>query len=275
VLRQVPATNTQMTQRISAGRYDQRSLPDVVLVTRGFRYAIALLFALGAVNCTDARNKRLTQENLVAISKTNALTGEEVQLLQGYVLRTGMARVFSAGLAGALSGKDTSSLLDSTKTIRVAIEEQRKWLHDDSVSSAKQKSEADAALKRFEQESARLRGIVTVTPVAKSFSEGDYESYVNFRFVVKNNGDKAVAGFKGHVKTTDMFGDMISRLQIKEDDPLQPGAERVVSSSYGYNKYIDRDTKLRFTEFTKMKFVWEPELILFADGTQLAVPEAP
>lgn len=228
---------------------------------------IPLLLVLSTAACTSPQDKKLTSENIEAIRKTKELTGEEVQMLQGYVMRTGMAR--------ALSGADTSQLLDSTKTIRSAIEEQRKWIHDDSVRTATEKAEADIALKRYEQEVARLRAIVTVTPVRKGFSEADYQSYITFQMVSKNNGEKALSGFKGRIRVTDMFGDLISRLEIKEDDPLAPGAERVFRTAYGYNQFMDRDTKLRFTSYEKMKFVWEPEIIIFADGTQLTVPPPP
>jgi hypothetical protein len=217
--------------------------------------------------CKSPRDQTLTKEHIVAISKTKELTGEEVQLLQAFVMRSALARAFS--------GADTSQLLDSTKTIRTAIEEQRKWRHDDSVSTASAKAEAEAAVKRYELEIGRLRTVVTVTPVRKGFSEADYEGYITFQMVAKNNGDKPVSGFKGHVKVTDMFGDLISRLEIKQDEALAPDGEKVFRTSYGYNQFMDRDKKLRYTDYEKMKFIWEPEMIIFADGTQLAVPDRP
>ena len=129
---------------------------------RGF----ALLFgvALIAAACTSAKDKKLTEKNIEAIGRTNELTGEEVGLLQAYVVRTMMTRALNGG---------GSNLLDSSKTIREAIAEQRKWMRDDAVSTANAKAEADAALRRAEEEAARLRGVVTVTPVRKSFSEAD------------------------------------------------------------------------------------------------------
>jgi hypothetical protein len=228
---------------------------------------ILLPALLLAAACSSPQDKKLTKENVAAIGKSKALTGEEVQLLQSYVMRTAMARAFS--------GADTSQLLDSSKTIRSAIAEQRKWMHDDSTHTAMAKAEAAAALKRYEQEAARLRAVVTVIPVRKGFSEADYESYVTFQMVSKNNSDKAVSGFKGHVRVTDMFGDLIARLEVKEDEMLAPTAERVFRTAYGYNRFMDRDTKLRFTTFEKMKFVWEPEIVIFADGSQLEVPAPP
>lgn len=229
--------------------------------------SIGLLVLFFAFACSSPRQKKLTKENFEAISKTKELTGDEFQLLQGYVLRTGMAR--------ALSGGDTSQLLDSTQTIQTAIEAQRRWIHDDSVRTALEQADAAAALQRYEQETARLRAIVTVTPVSKGFSEGDFQSYITFQMVAKNNGDKVVSGFKGHVKATDMFGDLIARLEIKEDESIGPGSERVFRTAYDYNRFMDRDTKLRFTDYQKMKFVWEPEIIVFADGAQLTVPAPP
>jgi hypothetical protein len=226
--------------------------------------ALLLVVPLAVSACSSPDEKKLTKENVEAISKTKALTGEEVQLLQGYVIRTGMASAFSGG--------NVESAFDSSKSIRQAINEQRQWIHDDSVRTAREKAEAEAAARRHEQELARLRALVTVVPVRKGFTDGTYDDYVTFQMVAKNNGEKSVVGFKGYVRVTDLFDDVISRLQVKEDESLAPGPERVFRTAYSYNQFMDRDTKLRYTEFEKMKFVWEPEVILFADGTQLAVP---
>lgn len=229
------------------------------------RYAL-MPALIGLLACGSAADKKLTEENIRAVNESKALTGEEVQLLQGYVLRASMAQAFSGG------GKTG---LDSSLSIREAIEQQRKWIYDDSVETARQKAEAEAAVRRYEAEVARVRGIVSVTPTRKSFTEQDYDSYVRFQMVIKNNGDKPIRGFKGYVRVTDLFGDLISRLEIREDAVLAAGAERVRSTAYSYNQFMDRDRKLRFTEFENMKFFWEPEIVIFTDGSEIVVPEAP
>ena len=229
------------------------------------RFARLLLLAVLLTACGSPADKKLTKENLEALNKSKALTGEELQLLQGYVLRTGMANAFS--------GKGAEGILDSSVTIREAINKQRQWATDDSIRTATEAAAAAEAVRKHEAEVARLRAIIVVTPVRKSFGEESYQSFVRFQMVAKNAGTKPVRAFKGYVRVTDLFGDLISRLEIKQDDPLAAGAERVFSTAYSYNQFMDRDTKLRFTDFDKMKFIWEPEVILFADGTELIVPE--
>lgn len=226
-----------------------------------------VVLSAALIGCHSPADQPLTKDNLAAIAKTRALTGEEYQLLMGYELRTGWSN--------AMSGKYTGAPLDSNITIRAAIEAQRKWFRDDSVKAAASAATAAAALKRYEEETAKLRALITVTPVKKSFAEYDYQSFVRFQMVAKNNGPQAVRGFKGHVLVTDLFGDVIARLEVKEDELLAAGAERVFSTSYGYNQFMDRDTKLRFTDFEKMKFQWQPETVLLADGTSVSVPELP
>ncbi len=226
---------------------------------------VSILFLL--VSCTSPADRKLTQENLAELQKSNALTGEEYQLLQAFVMRTGLSSV--------LSGKDSSEWLDSSLTIRQAIAAQRQWIIDDSIATAKAKAEAAEALRKYEQEVAQLRSIITVTPVRKTFAEQDYSSYIRFQMVVRNSGTKPVRAFKGYVRVTDLFGDLISRLEVKDDDGLVAGKDRVIAMLYSYNQFIDRDVTLRHTDIDKMKFEWEPEVILFADGTELIVPERP
>jgi len=222
-----------------------------------------ILFLL--TSCTSPDNEPLTKENLEAISKTNALTGEEFQLLQAYTLRT--------GFAGIMSGKSPEDILDSTITIREAIDKQKKWAYDDSVQTANEEMRAKAALAAHEKELARLRTIVTVTPVKKQFDSYEYQEYNTFKFAIKNSGEKAIRGFKGGLVVNDLFGDRISKLEIKYDDKLDPGKDKIISSSYSYNQFMDNDSKLRFTPLEKLKFSWEPEIIIFIDGEELKVAE--
>lgn len=228
---------------------------------------LGVFLIIAACGCQNIKDERLTTATLKKLQNSHDLTGKELSLLQGYVLRN--------GLANAITGGSTSALLDSTKTVRQAIADQQAWIVADSIRTADEKRKAAEALAAYEAEVRRLRDLVAVTVMKKRFVEYNYESAVVFQIVLANNGSQAVRGVKGSLRVTDLFGDIISNLEIKEDTPIAAGARVVRETGYAYNQFMDRDKKLRFTELSNMKFVWNPEIIIMADGSELGVPPAP
>ena len=228
---------------------------------------VLFVCALVFVSCKSSKDKALTQESMNAVFKTHDLTGEEFQLLEGYVMR----RTWS----NTLAGKDSTHIFDSDITITQAVQNQRQWLHDDSVHSADLKRQAAEALANHDREIARFRDILTVTPIRKGFyaPENGFQSWNTFLMDAKNSGDKAIRGFKGSLIVNDMFGDKIASLEIKEDTVIQAGQDLLYPTAYYYNQFMDSDQKLKNTDIDKMKFVWNPEMIVFTDGSVLTVPD--
>lgn len=81
--------------------------------------------------------------------------------------------------------------------------------------------------------------------------------------------------FEGKVSVKDLFGDELSTLQISNDSTIKAGetatwtGSRSVRFSMGDNK----DRKLAELSEDKYKIVWEPQAIVFSDGTKLIGPE--
>lgn len=242
------------------------------MTTRASTWPLLLpVLAILGIACSDVRGSKLTPETFRKINSSKVLTGEEIELLRAYIVRTGVA----TALANSFGSKDGAPLLDSTVTVREAIKAQRTWLRDDSVREAAEKKRAADALAAYEAGMQKLRHYVTATVVKKGFHEYDYNSYNTVQIVLANNGEKAVRAVKGHLRVDDLFGDLIVRLEVKEDVPIEPGKQVVRWSSYDYNQFMDRDTKFRAAELDKVKITWEPEIILLSDGSELRVPPQP
>lgn len=171
-------------------------------------------------------------------------------------------------------------------TIGKAIEEQRKFKADASLEEAKQ--QALKAKFQSEREAAQkqMRDAVTVSLVSKKIrAERGYSGIIidenlEVTFGYKNNTDKDVAGVKGHASIKDLFGDEISGFQIANDSTIKAGqsvtwtGSRSVRLSLGHNN----DRKLAELEDDKYMVVWEPQMIIFKDGTKLTdsiTPDAP
>ena len=94
-------------------------------------------------------------------------------------------------------------------------------------------------------------------------------------FGYKNNTDRDVAGVKGYVSVKDLFGEEISGFLISNDNTIPAGqsatwtGSRSVRFALGDNK----DRKLAELGEDKYKVVWEPEMIVFKDGTKLTAPK--
>lgn len=203
------------------------------------------------------------------------LTPEERELAAGYIMR----HTIGAKLGGLFGGKENPGIPEGM-TLGKAIEEQRKFRTDAALEETKQ--QALKAKLQAEREPALkpMREAVTVTLVSKKITtERGYSGMVmdenlEVTFGYKNNSAKDIAGVKGRVSVKDLFGDEISAFQISNDSTIKAGqtttwtGSRSVRYSLGSNK----DRKLAELDDDKYKVVWEPQVIVFADGTKLSVP---
>ena len=191
-----------------------------------------------------------------------------------------MRHTIGAKLGGLFGGKEGPGIPEGM-TIGKAIEEQRKFKADAAIEEAKQ--QALKAKLQAEREAAQkqMREAVTVTLVSKKLAvEHGYSGIVTDEnlqvvFGYKNNTDKEVAGVKGYVSVKDLFGEEISGFLISNDTTIPAGqsttwtGSRSVRFSLGNNK----DRKLAELGDDKYTVVWEPEMIVFKDGTKLTAPK--
>jgi hypothetical protein len=231
------------------------------------RILIAAL-VLAAAACGNIKDEPLTQATFAKVHDSHELTPRETELLAAYMVRTAFGQMLKSG------DTTTASFFDKNVTVGEAIEAQRKFVHDDSVRVANEKRAAEEALRRREAELARLRGIVTVTVAGKRKQPRNsdawrFNDYAILSISLSNTGGKPVTGVKGRLIVRDLFDDEIITLGVKHDDAIAPGAHTVVDRFYEINPYIDREVKLYQTELEKLRVTWEPETILFADGTRL------
>lgn len=204
------------------------------------------------------------------------LTPEERELAAGYIMR----HTIGAKLGGLFGGKEGPGIPEGM-TLGKAIEEQRKFKADAAIEEAKQ--QALKAKLQAEREAAQkqMREAVTVTLVSKKLvTEHGYSGIVTDEnlqvvFGYKNNTDRDVAGVKGYVSVKDLFGEEISGFLISNDNTIPAGqsatwtGSRSVRFALGDNK----DRKLAELGEDKYKVVWEPEMIVFKDGTKLTTPK--
>ena len=231
-----------------------------------FRKLWLLVVLIAFTSCQQSiKDIEVTEENretlFEEIKDSKDLTLGEVQLLQAYVVRTGLQNALSGGEASIPTGKTIGSM----------IEDQRSWTAEEKNREAEEKARQEKAQAEEERQREQLRGVLSVTVYEKGFTKSNYQKYITLKLRYENTSDKDIRGFKGVVVFNDLFGDLIKRVTLKEDDVLKAKKSRRVSRTIDYNQFIDSDQSLNSKEIDNLAIRWEPDTILFADGESLSI----
>jgi hypothetical protein len=239
---------------------------------------IITLTCLALVACDNVKNTHLPQdlEKMESIKPAmEKLTPEEQELAGGYIIR----HTIGAKMNTIFGGAEGPGIPEGM-TLGKAIVEQRKFISDLKAEEQKQvalkvtlQAKREAALKP-------MREAVTITLVSKEIKPeyGYSRILMDEHFVVtfgyKNNTQKNISGVKGYISVRDLFGDELSGFAISNDTTIPAGqsitwtGSRTVKYAVGDNK----DRKLSDLDDSKYKVVWEPQVIVFSDGSKMELP---
>ena len=209
-------------------------------------------------------------------SAMEKLPPEERQLVTGYIVR----HTIGAKLGGLFGGKEGPGIPEGM-TLGKAIDEQTKFQADAAIEEAKQKALKEKLKAESEAAMSKLRGVITVTLVSKKLEvDRGYggmvmDERISVTIGYKNNTEKDVAGVKGHLAIKDIFGEDLSGFQVSNDSTIKAGGTITWQGGRSVKYGMNRDNDRKFAELTedKYKVVWEPSMVVFADGTKLTVPE--
>ena len=159
-------------------------------------------------------------------------------------------------------------------TVGEAIETQKAFLATKLEEEGKKEALKKEVKTQIEAQTDEFNKAVTVTYIGKSLSKGDYRSFIEIKIAYQNNTPKDIAGIKGKYIFKDIFGDEILTLNSSMDKTLKAGVKYVESGSgLNYNQFREADNKFLNTPDEKMKFAFQPEIIIFTDGSKLEIPK--
>ena len=227
---------------------------------------LPILLSVFIIGCSNPKDEvlppKMTEADMkVLAEKVKSLNEEDKVLLTQYLMRSEMSKAF--GGEGASTGT----------TVGEAIENQKQWVVEQKAEeqakierAAKLKAEKDAKTAEFEK-------AVSVTVFDKDFIEVDWQSFITLDIDIKNNSTKEIAGLKGTIIFFDKFGDPIRPFSFGDDTLNIPAGDSFKGTlNWGYNQFMDEDKKFVNTSLEGMKYKFEPEQILFEDGTKLDMP---
>ena len=155
-----------------------------------------------------------------------------------------------------------------------SFSEKKKLTLAEKAEIAKQEKLAKEAREKEEAEKAQLRRVVTMALIAKSFvgndpMNGRYQDYITIKIALENNNDKDIKAIKGELIFNDVFGDKIHSVGFKYDEGIKAHSKKIWEGGMDYNQFMDSHKRLRSTELNNLALVWEPQTILFEDGTKM------
>jgi hypothetical protein len=230
-------------------------------------------FALLLVACSDPHDTKLPTD----ISKWSEtvkpalekLKPEEKELFAQYAVRHTMGAAM-----GGLFGIKADPIPEGM-TIGKAIEEQRDYVAKANMKEAEEKAlkeKVEAERKAKQEEFTKLLSVVLVNK--KDVMREYGRRFVNLEIAFENKSDKDIAGVKGVLKITDIFGDKIVNLRWSNDTGIKAKQTMVErGSGMDINQFMDEHMKLWNTDYDKLKSTFEVSTILFKDGTKMDAPE--
>jgi len=200
--------------------------------------------------------------------QVKSLPSEERQLFAKYMLRV--------GIGGAFNGK---SIPDGF-TVGQAIEDQRKFEADKKAEEDKQAAYQSQVQAQRNAAVEHMNQIVNFAISSMAYSASDPDNGVMddkevFSYVVKNNGNKDIAGIKGTAVLTDMFGNDFYTINIELDQPVPANSEQTFEDYESVLNLNDNaDSALARASLDKIKVSFTPTMIVYADGTKEEAPAA-
>ncbi len=216
---------------------------------------VFILFSISILySCSSPLDKKYDEKNfekVLTVLRNNKDTATAM-LIVGTVIREGM------------EGKKIEG-----KTYREILEDGKKWKAEQDKIEAEQKALAEKAKKDEEDRIKRLNGIAIVTCFEKGYIEYDYQKYITLKFAIQNKSDKEIRAIKGSIKFTNLFDDEIETVSFVYEKPIAIGKQATWNGTYEYNEFRDKDVTFKSKDLKDMKMVWNPEKIIFVDGSTI------
>jgi len=160
------------------------------------------------------------------------------------------------------------------KTVGTIIADQRTYDADKLAQELAQRKLAEEGRARRQARTHELESVLTIALVDKGFQEadsmnGDYDSYITFVLVLKNQTNRKIRSFEGRLHFENTLGNDVDIISWTYEHPMGPNARVDWNGTVKFNQFDRGDVALREARIENLHLQWEPEAILFADGTRL------
>ena len=220
---------------------------------------ILLLAAVLMFSCSDPLSKKYDSETVL---KDIVELKEKLDTNQMAAIGNQLFRKKEIELAG--------------KSYKQILEDGEKWAAEQKLIKKRQerleiekKRLEEKAQKEAKQRIDSMVNSVSVAVFDKGYAEGDFEKYIKISYQCINKSGKDIAGILWRISVMDMFGKEIGRFALEVTDGIK--ADKTINKDryYDYSSYDPDNVKIVDTDIKKLKFEYEPQQIIFTDGTSI------
>jgi hypothetical protein len=227
------------------------------------RLAIGVLFLI--VACSDPRSTKIPADmsDLPKIqSALDKLDSVDRGRVAQYEMRAHLGAIF--GNSPPPAGVTIGEAIDNQKAFAIA------QAKEEAAEKARTAAAAKALTEKLRLMSEALAVSLTRLEVQGAPSD-QFGQFIYMRIAFQNRGPKAIAGVKGIAIFRDMFGDTVARKTVSYEKGIPVNSGKEWRELVGATMVDASDRKLAQTPIEKVKFSFEPSIIIFDDGSKLEV----
>lgn len=218
-------------------------------------FLLLLSASLVLFSCSNPTERKYTKEtvsdDLKAIWEHDK-DSTAIKSIIGYMM-------ISAFTKEDLTGKTYKEIIELQQAAKAKIEK----------AEEEQKILAAKALQEVGERREKLGQVLTVALFDKDFYKEDYQSYLSYGLAFQNKSDKEIRAVKGVLIINDLFDELIKTVNITYDTPIPAMGLKKANFTTEYNQFRDEDQRLNSKNLQDLKVVWNPEKIIYTDGTTL------
>lgn len=182
-------------------------------------------------------------QDIAAIRESNKVSYEDIELLTKYIALSKIA-------GNDLQGKTYDEILEKIKEIRKTNTDQTDRIN----------MEKDAMRER-------MRPYLKVNLTDKIFAKVNNKDCFTYTVTFQNASFKNIKMVVGNISLNDLLDREIKNIQIVLDEELFPNS--IVKKTYtvAYDAGNENDIRIRSKELVDLRILWNPQKIIFKDGT--------
>lgn len=229
-------------------------------------FVAVMALLISACNSVDSEVLPTSADDPRLAEIGKQLGDEDKKLLVGYLMRRELAKAFGG-----------NAMPDGAQTVGDAITAQQKWLSNMSESEKRAETlKAETEQKRKVVAQQINQGVTVAflgaNFVPSSYESGQFDDSETFDFAVHNRGAKPIKALKGQAIFIDTFGEEFVKIPMQFEEAVAPSQKKNIQLSMEINKFMDEHKKIMTLDSSK-RFRFEPEQIVYEDGSTLRAPE--
>ncbi len=182
-------------------------------------------------------------QDIAAIRESNKVSYDDIELLTQYIALSKIA-------GNDLQGKTYDEILEKIKDIRKT--------NTDKGDQVKMEKEAMRE---------RMSSFLTVSLSQKFFSKVNNKDCFTYTVTFRNATSKNIKLVVGSISLNDLLDREIKNIQIVFDEILRANSSLKKTYTVTYDAANENDKRIRAKELVDLRILWNPEKIIFEDGT--------